>query len=241
MRLIDVSFERPAMNLALDEVLLDSLESGRAGETLRFWESPSPFVVLGVSQVLAEHVDEAACAAERVTVMRRCTAGGCVLQGPGSLNYTLILAHEGRAELATIRSSYVYILGCIAEALGARGIDARHMGICDLAVGDMKFSGNAQRRRKRGILHHGTLLYGLDLELVERCLSEPADRPEYRRDRKHARFVRNVDLTTETLKTAVREAFNVEDEAAAPLAEELAAAERLAHEKYDIPEWTRRR
>ena len=51
------------MNLALDEVLLDSLESGRAGETLRFWESPTPFVVLGVSQVLAEHADEAACAA----------------------------------------------------------------------------------------------------------------------------------------------------------------------------------
>jgi len=166
LRLIDKSFELAGMNLALDEVLLDSLESGRAGETLRFWESPAPFVVLGVSQVLAEHVDEAACVAAGVSVVRRCTAGGCVLQGPGSLNYTLVLAHEGRAELATIRSSYVYILGRIVEALRGRGIDARHMGICDLAVEEMKFSGNAQRRRKRGILHHGTLLYGLDLDLV---------------------------------------------------------------------------
>jgi lipoate-protein ligase A len=229
------------MNLALDEVLLDSLESGRAGETLRFWESPTPFVVLGVSQILAEHADEAACAAANVPILRRCTAGGCVLQGPGSLNYTLVLAHENRPELATIRASYVYILGRIAEALHRRGVEAEHMGICDLAVEEMKFSGNAQRRRRRGILHHGTLLYDLDLDLVGRCLCEPSDRPDYRRDRDHAGFVRNVSLTADALRAAVCEAFEIQGDPLPHLPEEQADAERLAREKYNDPEWIRRR
>ena len=38
MRLLDLSFEEPARNLALDEVLLNEAEEGRSGETLRFWE-----------------------------------------------------------------------------------------------------------------------------------------------------------------------------------------------------------
>jgi len=46
MRLLDISFKKPSENLAFDDVLLDGAEGGRAGETLRFWESRTPFVVL---------------------------------------------------------------------------------------------------------------------------------------------------------------------------------------------------
>lgn len=241
MRLIDTSFERPAMNLALDEVLLDSLESGRAGETLRFWEAPAPFVVLGVSQRFAEHADEAACAAAGVPVLRRCSAGGAVLQGPGSLSYTLVLRHEGRPEIAGIRGSYGYILERVAAGLRRRGVEAQCTGISDLAVDGMKFSGNAQRRRKHGVLHHGTLLYGLDLDLLGRCLHEPDDRPDYRGQRDHAGFVRNLELSGETLRAIVREAFGVDNAVESPSREELDQATRLAAEKYESLDWTRRR
>ena len=97
MRLIDLSFDDPAQNLALDEALLDAAEEGRSGDTLRFWESPSTFVVLGTAQVFAIEVHEAACRRDGVPVLRRCSAGGCVLQGPGSLNYSLVLCLENAA------------------------------------------------------------------------------------------------------------------------------------------------
>lgn len=229
------------MNLALDEVLLDSLESGRAGETLRFWESPVPFVVLGVSQTLADHADEAACAELGVPILRRCSAGGAVLQGPGCLNFTLILTYDAHPEIGAIRSSYKYILGRITDRLSERGVAAKLAGTSDLAVGDMKFSGNAQRRRKRGILHHGTLLYGVDLDTMARCLTEPRDRPPYRGDRDHAGFVANLPLNAQELRQAVSEAFDGADRAEVPAPEELAEAQQLALEKYESPEWIHRR
>jgi lipoate-protein ligase A len=179
LRILDHSFEEPAMNLALDEALLDAAEEGLSGETLRFWESPVPFVVLGTAQEVAKEADEAACAADGVPVLRRCTAGGCVLQGPGSLNYALVLLPELRPEVRTLKGSYCYILHALSDAFGRLGLDVRHEGTCDLAMAGRKVSGNAQKRRRRAFLHHGTLLYRADPVAMGRYLREPEDRPEY--------------------------------------------------------------
>ena len=47
MRHLDLTLPSPAENLACDEALLDWCESGEGVETLRFWESPVPFIVVG--------------------------------------------------------------------------------------------------------------------------------------------------------------------------------------------------
>lgn len=241
MRWMDLSHGAPERNLALDEVLLDSAETGRAGDTLRFWESAAPFVVLGTAQQIAAEVQEAHCREDGVPIMRRCSAGGCVLQGPGCLNYTLALTFERFPGVRTLHGSYAYILGRIAEQLHARGVPADLAGISDLAVDGRKVSGNAQRRRRRAILHHGTLLYRPDHAGMERYLREPGDRPAYRGERAHTAFVAGIPLSRETLCAAVRDAFGVAGPPAQPLEEEVAACERLAREKYSAPEWIRRR
>ena len=83
---MDYSFDDGARNLALDEVLLR--EADELGEILRFWESPEPFVVLGLTQKIRDEVELERCAELNVPVMRRCSAGGCVVQGPGCINFT---------------------------------------------------------------------------------------------------------------------------------------------------------
>ncbi len=241
MRVLDLTFGAPALNLAFDEVLLERADADEAGETLWFWESPRPFAVLGVSQVLADEVDEAECARGRVPVYRRCSAGGCVLQGAGCLNYSLILRYDRDPELRGIRSSYGYILGRIAETLRTWGIEASHRGISDLAVGEMKFSGNAQRRRKIALLHHGTFLYDYDLALLARYLKEPDDRPDYRGDRSHVRFVQNIPLTANDLRAVVRRAFAAHEPLDVPHPAELERARQLAEDKYETEQWRRRR
>ena len=241
MRLLDSSFDSPAANLALDEVILDSAETGRMGETLRFWESPVPFVVLGVSQVLRDEVHEQACAADGVPIVRRCSAGGCVLQGPGCLNFSLALTHEGHPEVRDLRPSYCYILNALCGALKTLGVAATHNGICDIVIDGRKVSGNAQKRRKHAILHHGTLLYGLGPEGMARYLREPADRPDYRGARTHDEFVRTLPFDAATLRDVVRAAFGVGAEKAEPLPEELAQAQDLVAAKYGTEAWSRRR
>jgi lipoate-protein ligase A len=240
MRLHDRSFDAPELNLAYDEVLLQRAEEDGI-ETLRFWESPRLFVVLGTGQRLAEHVNDAACLAAGVPILRRCTAGGCVVQGPGCLNFTLALTFDGHPKVRGLRASYCYILHALEDAFAGHGIEAKHRGICDLAVGPMKVSGNAQKRKRHAILHQGSLLYAMGPEPMAQFLLEPRDRPDYRGDRPHADFVGRLDQTAEELRAVVREAFAVEGPPVPPGNEELAAAAVLARTKYLDPAWTRRR
>jgi len=241
MRFIDYSFRKPAENLAYDELLLNWAESDKGEEVLRIWESPVPFVVLGVGQVLRQEVFEKNCLDDHVFIMRRCSAGGCVLQGPGCLNYSLVLRHSERPEIQTLRGSYVYILERIAEALQARGALAHHKGVSDLAVGGRKFSGSAQKRRRKCILHHGTLLYDVNPDLMERYLREPSDRPQYRGPRTHRGFVRPLPLSPRDIKDAMREAFAIDGQASKPSRRELDAVRSLADEKYGSRDWVWRR
>ena len=230
MRVLDLSFRDPASNLALDEVLLDSAERGIAGESLRFWESPIPFVVVGVSQRLADEVYEEPCAQDGVRVLRRCSAGGCVFQGPGSLNFTLVLSYERDPALRNIRSSYGYILSRIREALERRGVRTSPEGISDLAVEGLKVSGNAQKRKKHFFLHHGTLLHHVDQA-----------RPAYRGDRSHARFVSVLPLGPEQLREVLRETFDAHSACVEPLFTEFSEMRELVNKKYGATSWIYRR
>src|ERR1039458_3609667 len=91
MRHLDLTIPSPAENLACDEALLDWCESGTGAECLRFWESPEPFVVVGYANKVETEVNVAACEARKIPILRRCSGGGTVAQGPGCLNYALIL------------------------------------------------------------------------------------------------------------------------------------------------------
>ena len=98
MNELDLTLPTPAENLACDEALLDACEAGRPGPVLRFWESPEYFVVVGYSNQIATEVNVDACRAAGVPILRRCTGGGTVVQGPGCLNYALILPIEMEGE-----------------------------------------------------------------------------------------------------------------------------------------------
>lgn len=241
LRGFDFSYADPAENLALDEVLLEYASAEDALAYLRFWESPVPFVVLGVSQRLRQEVREEACAADGVSIQRRCTAGGCVLQGPGSLNFALALPLAHFPEAAGLQASYEFILDRIANALRAHGVPAERQGISDLAVAGRKISGNAQRRRKNAVLHHGTLLYRMDSASLARYLREPEERPAYRGERKHEEFVTAVPLDRDTLVRAVSAAFGL-DRCTGPSPDKTMQSRvtQLAAEKYRTEAWARR-
>src|SRR5215217_4866338 len=159
-------------NLALDEALLLAAEAGEGGEILRFWEWPTPAVVLGAGGSVRIDVNEAACRADGVSVHRRASGGGTVLLGRGCLLFSLVLAYDRAAELRHVNASYRWLLGRVLDALRPLAV-VEPAGISDLAVGGLKVSGNAQQRKARYLLHHGTLLYAFDLPHVARYLSPP--------------------------------------------------------------------
>lgn len=240
--LIEQSFDAPAMNLALEEALLDACETGGGGEVLRIWESPVHFAVLGVAQVLHDEVNEPACERDGVAIMRRCSAGGAVVQGLGCINYSVVLRYENHPIAQNLRSSYCYILGTLVRAFAEAGVVVAVRGTSDLAMGDHKISGSAQKRRKHAMLHHGTFLYDFDLARIPTYLREPAVRPDYRGKRTHDSFVRNVPFTRNAVRGIILTAFQCKDHVSGVAGEEvLAQAREFAAMKYADPAWIRRR
>jgi lipoate-protein ligase A len=239
MRFLDLTVPAAADNLALDEALLLEAEAGRGGPVLRLWEWPAPAVVLGSGGRLADDVDEVACAADGVPVLRRASGGGTVLLGSGCLLYSLVLPYGLHPALAEIQSSYQFILGRVGEALGGTWAGVEQAGISDLAVAGRKFSGNAQQRKRHHLLHHGSLLYAFDLARVSRYLRLPPRQPEYRGGRGHGEFLMNYPLGPAELRRRLREAWGAEAREGESWPEEL--VRRLARERYTSPEWVRRR
>jgi lipoate-protein ligase A len=238
MHFLDLTLPSPAENVALDEALLRAAESGDGGEILRFWEWPAPAAVLGSGGRIAEDVDEAACSADAVPMLRRASGGGTVLLGRGCLVYTLVLSYERDPELADIHRSYRFILGRIAQALAENVGSIEQAGISDLVFAGRKFSGTAQQRKRCYLLHHGTLLYDMDLSLIPRYLREPPRQPEYRAGRSHLAFVGNLPLDPNEIKMRLRHIWGAEEARPNWPAAEV---KQLVAQKYTNPEWTRRR
>jgi len=244
LRLLDLSLNAPAGNIALDEALLNfchaESEQGAASGTLRFWESAAPFVVLGVSGKLREEVDLEACARGGVPIIRRASGGGTVVQGPGCLNFALILPLTDHPELRDLTRSYRAILERVAAALEVPGLELQ--GTSDLALGGLKVSGNAQKRTRHAVLHHGTLLYAFDVGSVAAWIREPEKQPAYRQRRRHAEFVRNLDLSPAEIRRRIAAAWHAEAEEldASVKSRLLEDVARLTEEKYSRVEWTER-
>jgi lipoate---protein ligase len=238
MKLLDLTLPWPAENLACDEALLDAAETGAGDEVLRFWESRESFVVVGYANKVTAEVNVAACEARGVPVLRRCSGGGTVLQGPGCLNYTLVLRITADGPLHSIGSANRFIMrqnraaleSVVNRPLAVRG----HTDLTDLTVGDRKFSGNSQRRKRHFLLFHGTFLLNFDLPLVSELLPMPSKQPDYREHRTHDRFLTNLNVSADKVKAALRQVWKAEEPLDNPPLEKITA---LARDKYSTREW----
>ena len=243
MELLDFTFNTPEENLACDEAMLEAAEIGLIGPVLRFWTPLQHFVVLGYSNRVTSEVKINTCQALNIPIYRRCTGGGTVLQGPGCLNYSLLLEINSQSPTASADTTNRYVMErhrvAIDKLLSKTNLFPKGSvqigGITDLIINNMKFSGNAQRRKKRFLLFHGTFLTGLNLDLVEKVLQLPRKQPKYRANRSHLEFLINLPIPPEVIKTALIQLWRA-DSLVKNLPIDLIT--HLAATKYSNPEWT---
>jgi lipoate-protein ligase A len=223
MKRLSLTLQSPAENLALDEALLEWAEEGRSGlEVLRLWEPATPMVVVGRSSRVALEVNEEACRAQRVPVLRRSSGGAAIVTGPGCLMYTVVLSYAARPDLRDITRAHQFILGRLESSLrqllaneGSVSLaGTSDLAFCGLSASSTprKFSGNSLRVKRNHLLYHGTLLYDFDLTLVEKLLLMPPRQPDYRGARRHSDFVMNLPASREQLIDAVNVAWPTDGE-----------------------------
>lgn len=262
MNWIDFPPRQPAEILAAEEALLDAAEAGGCGETLSFWESSRHFIVLGFGNKAATEVNLATCERLGIPILRRISGGGTVLQGPGVLNYALVLRADNTS-LTSISSTNNFIMQRNAEALtdllakllpvpAGRGevrgeersgqrdaLRVEVQGHSDLAIGGLKCSGNAQRRKRTHLLFHGTILLHLDFDLLEKVLPMPSLQPDYRRNRPHREFLTRLPASKDAIKQALSQAWSATEQTNLDLLVEdwRASVQRLIAEKYSRTDW----
>ncbi len=185
MEILFQSASTVAENLAIDYA-----SAHLAGETglrlLRFWWGGPPAVVMGSSERPEQVIDADACGRLGVDVLKRSTGGGSVLQTKDVLNYSLVTPAPVSLDP---RPGFRRGVELVCAILGAFGVVGRQEGTSDVAVGDRKISGNAQARRWKAVLVHGTLLVDFDCDLADAVLKHPPRQPAYRQRRAHRDFL----------------------------------------------------
>nr|WP_206697306.1 biotin/lipoate A/B protein ligase family protein [Microbacterium aquimaris] len=157
----------PHMNLALDEVLTTRVGDGRRRPTLRLWEWDQSAVIIGSFQSYRNEVDPEGAARHGYDVVRRISGGGAMLMGADAIvTYSLYVPATLVAGM-TFADSYAFLDDWVLQALRGMGVEATYQPLNDIASPQGKIGGAAQKRLANGgVLHHATLSYDMDGEVL---------------------------------------------------------------------------
>lgn len=226
----------PAYNLAFEEVVL---RRRTQGDYLLLWQNDNT-VVVGQNQNAEAEIDRAFVEAHHIRVVRRTTGGGAVYHDLGNLNYSFV-TDTGEAQLLALER----FTRPVVEALRGLGLEAEASGRNDILVEGRKVSGTAQRMMGKRILHHGTLLFDADPDMVAGALRADPAKFQSKSSKSVRSRVGNIraflkeDMDLPAFWAYLKEALAgdglTEDHLTA---EELAEAEQLRREKYASWEWT---
>lgn len=218
----DIAPRSAAMNMAIDEALLESASA----PSIRFYRWESPALSFGYFGRFADVADKAS---ER-DLIRRWTGGGIVFHG-GDLTYSVVIPVNDPVFAESSMSIYENVHRALREALVANGERAELALVAgvvdagtaifdrgfncfanpvraDVTIDGRKVAGAAQRRTRAGLLQQGSVQY-VDLEngLAERF--------------------------AQALSANCRER-NIADDV-------LKRGQELAEQKYETDAWLRRR
>ena len=150
----------PAFNLAAEQYLLENASE----DCFMLWRNHNTIVV-GRNQNTLSEINSEFVRKHDINVVRRITGGGAVYHDLGNVNFTFIKVGEQAKKIDF--SSYTRP---ILEYLNQLSVPARLDGRNDLIVDGLKISGNAQHIHKNRVLHHGTLLFDVNLEMLATVL-----------------------------------------------------------------------
>jgi lipoate---protein ligase len=160
MYCITLESDDPFFNLAIEEVLLKN-----SSEEYFILGINRPSLIIGKHQSAHREANTRFITENIIPVIRRISGGGTVFQDKGNLNFTLIRNSEEGHQVDFRK----YTLPVI-QFLSSIGIDATLGAKNSLQVDGLKISGNAEHVHRNRVLHHGTLLFSVSLEILSNSI-----------------------------------------------------------------------
>jgi lipoate-protein ligase A len=186
-------------NMALDEAILQSCQSGQSLPTLRLYLWRPSGVSIGYFQSLEKTVDLNKCKANKIDVVRRITGGRAVLH-ENEITYSLCASVKEYPELGeNINETYQKISFALLESLKALKVfgewvkptkekispleNSHFFKPCfisnsryEITVEGKKLIGSAQRREKNSFIQHGSIPLGKGKISLPDLLNEESNR-----------------------------------------------------------------
>ena len=158
----------PFFNLALDEYAMKHID---VDEDFFFLWQNAPSVIIGKNQNTAEEINQKFIDQNGIKVARRVSGGGAVYHDLGNLNFTFVISVDDPGKV-----NYKKYVQPIIDALESMGIKAEASGRNDILVDGLKISGNAQRMANGKLMHHGTIMFDLNIENMVKALNVDPDK-----------------------------------------------------------------
>ena len=172
-RLIEQASYSAAMNMAVDNAIYESVANGRENPTIRFYKWDKSSVSIGAYQNPKE-INIDFCKKHKIDVVRRMTGGRAVYHDKDDFTYSVIAPI--RVFGYSIEHAYREICSSIIKTLSDLGIKSALENKNDIIVNGKKISGNASKAMEKGVyLQHGTLIYGIDFEVMPEVLNISED------------------------------------------------------------------
>lgn len=151
----------PYYNLATEEFLLKSADYNedilfiwRAEKAFVFGRNQNPFI-----EIAPKYYNQG------IPIIRRLSGGGTVYIDSQTINFSYItLDYKNKI------NNYEYFLEPIIKLLGKYNLNILFKPKSHLFLNGKKISGNAQGLINNKLLHHGTLLFNTDLDLIQDAL-----------------------------------------------------------------------
>lgn len=216
----------PYFNLAFDEYCLENIHSEQPYFYL--WRN-RPAVIIGLNQNAYSEVNLEYLREHDITLARRVTGGGAVYHDLQNMNYTIIGKNPSPEPMV--------------DALRQLGVPAELTGRNDIFVKGRKVSGYARRVSNDQEIIHGTLMYDVDLNVLQHVLDTPTSKMKAKGISSIRSRVTNLKeylpqfQSLDELQAKLVEILSAGDEQIRLSKEQIAEVRRMAKEKFSTWEF----
>lgn len=231
--------KNPYFNLALEEYALKQIDVD--DDFFILWQNENTIVV-GRNQNTIEEINSKNVKVRDIKVVRRMSGGGTVYHDSGNINYTFITKSDDSS-----KHNFKKFTKPVIDALGSLGIEAVFTGRNDITIDDKKISGNAQYYHQNKMLHHGTILFDVDGNVLKDVLNVKADKIQSKGIKSVKSRVTSIskhlkeDMTSQEfmdmLLKFILDTDDIKSKEYVLSREDIANIEKLAEEKYSTWEW----